>query len=180
VREAARRERRAIESARAFAKRGSAASAAIDAMLAQLPSDADANRRLWTYYLSAVQAYGGPDAIAPGVRGGVPSRGAGTPPTRSLVPVMTDSVKVFLEARGKVDRPRTLHPLMQYEALNFADGNRTVEEIYNAVAAEADSAGTWYYGTVELADVEKLFESAGKAGLVKLNERGKVEGSPRR
>ena len=74
-------------------------------------------------------------------------------------------MKTFLELRGKIERPRTLHPLMQYEALNFADGKRTVREIADAVAAEADSAGAWYYGTVERKDVEALFESAVKVGL---------------
>jgi hypothetical protein len=59
---------------------------------------------------------------------------------------------------------------MQYEALNYADGKRTVAEIVTAVGAEADSAGDWYYGTVEAADVVKLFESAAKAGLVTLRE----------
>ena len=86
----------------------------------------------------------------------------------AAVPVMTDSVKTFLEKRREIDRPRTLHPLMQFEVLNFADGKRTVREIYEAVAAEADSAGEWYYGTVRQEDVEKIFESAAKAGVVTL------------
>jgi hypothetical protein len=77
-------------------------------------------------------------------------------------------VKEFLDLRGKLERPQTLHPLMQYEALNFADGRRTVLDIFNAVAAEAESAGAWYYGTVRQRDIEKLFESAAKVGMVKL------------
>ena len=74
-------------------------------------------------------------------------------------------MKAFLELRGKIERPRTLHPLMQYQALNYVDGKRTVAEIADAVAAEADAAGAWYYGTVDRKDVEALFESAVKVGL---------------
>jgi hypothetical protein len=89
-------------------------------------------------------------------------------PLAASIPIMTDSVKEFLELRGRLARPRSLHPLMQFEALNFADGKRTVREIFEAVSAQADSAGAWYYGTVRQEDVEALFESAGQIGLVKL------------
>jgi hypothetical protein len=85
-----------------------------------------------------------------------------------MVPVMTDSVKTFLDNRRQIERPRGLHPLMQFEVLNYADGRRTVGEIFDAVAAQADAGGAWYYGTVERQDVEKLFESAAKAGVVEL------------
>jgi Zn-dependent M28 family amino/carboxypeptidase len=170
VREAARRERRALESVRAFVAPGSRGAKAVDAVLAQLPTAANAEERLRTYLRSLVQTYGMPPAseIGNGVIGGGLVSSPDVPvPIADRVPVMTDSVKAFLELRGKVERPRTLHPLMQYEALNFADGKRTVLEISNAVAAEADSAGAWYYGTVAQADIEKVFESAAQAGLVK-------------
>ena len=36
------------------------------------------------------------------------------------------------------------------------------------LAAQADAAGEWYYGTVRQEDVEKLFESAAKAGVATL------------
>jgi hypothetical protein len=123
---------------------------------------------LWAYYTTVVQAQSAPKSIVPNVVGGIVPAADAPPPTSGLVPVMTDSVKEFLELRGKLERPQTLHPLMQYEALNFADGKRSVVEIFNAVAAEADSAGAWYYGTVLQADIEKLFEFAAKVGMVKL------------
>lgn len=163
VREAARRERRALESVRVFARDGAAAKV-LAATLAQLPSDQDALKRLDAYVRGLAQATGS-GVIEPSVVGGAAAEGA-KPPLAAKVPVMTDSVKAFLEKRRAIERPRTLHPLMQFEALNFADGTRTVREIYEAVAAEADAAGAWYYGTVQQADVEAIFASAAKAGLV--------------
>ena len=59
-----------------------------------------------------------------------------------------------------------LHGMMAFEVLNFADGRRNAYEIYEAVAAEALSAGTWYYGEVRPADVMALLEKAAEAGIV--------------
>ena len=168
VREAARRERRALESLRAFVTPTGPAAGVLKALLAQLPTAEDAGKRLMTYYTDLVRAHGGPKAIAPTLAVGVSNGSNGGAATTTLVPVMTDSVKTFLEQRGKVTRPPTLHPLMQYEALNYADGTRSVMDIFEAVAAQADSAGAWYYGTVQQADIEKLFESAAKVNLVSL------------
>jgi len=163
VREAARRERRALESVSVFARGGEAAKL-LAATLAQLPTDQDALKRLDVFVRGLCQA-AAPGVIEPSSMGGAAGKGA---KPGAAVPVMTDSVKTFLEKRREIDRPRTLHPLMQFEVLNFADGKRTVREIYEAVAAEADSAGEWYYGTVRQEDVEKIFESAAKAGVVTL------------
>jgi len=169
VREAARRERRAIESVRTLVSKGGGGTVLLDRLLEQLPTDSDAAKRLDGYVLALAQSQAGPKAILPSVRGGI-ARPAGAPaPIGDQVPSLTNSVKTFLELRGKLERPRTLHPLMQYEALNFADGKRTVREIFEAVAAEADAAGAWYYGTVRQADVETLFESAAKIGIVSLD-----------
>jgi len=168
VREAARRERRALESVRIFAPAGSRSSPTLEAVIAQLPKDDDAVKRLWAYYAGVIQAWAGPKTIVPNVAGGIVPSASVPVPTRNLVPVVTDSVRDFLERRSELERPQTLHPLMQYEALNFADGKPTVGDIHSAVAAEADSAGAWYYGTVTRADIEKLFESAAKVGLVNL------------
>ena len=57
-----------------------------------------------------------------------------------------------------------LHAMMQFEVYNFADGRRTALEVYEAVAAEALSAGPWYYGTVTPADVREALERAARAG----------------
>ena len=85
-------------------------------------------------------------------------------------PVLTDSVKEFLALEQQVESPRSLHPLMSYEAINFANGRNSLLDIYRAVAAEADSAGDWYYGTVSPADIASLFASAEKAGLVRMKK----------
>lgn len=57
-------------------------------------------------------------------------------------------------ARGK------LHGLMRDEVFNFVDGRRSYYDIYKAVYAESMAAGTWYYGTVTLADVVNLLDAA--------------------
>jgi hypothetical protein len=59
-----------------------------------------------------------------------------------------------------------LHSMMKFEVLNFADGRRNAYEVYEAVAAEALSAGKWYYGDVRPADVMSLLEKAAEAGLL--------------
>jgi hypothetical protein len=71
----------------------------------------------------------------------------------------------------KVKGPAGMHALMKFEALNFADGRRTAWEVYTAVAAEALSAGEWYYGTVRPADVLAVLESAREAGLFEIESR---------
>jgi hypothetical protein len=57
-----------------------------------------------------------------------------------------------------------IHPMMRFEIYNFADGRRSAWEIYESVAAEALSAGEWYYGTVKPSDVLTLLERAAEAG----------------
>jgi hypothetical protein len=74
-------------------------------------------------------------------------------------------------------RPKTLHPLMAYEALNFVDGLRTVSDIFQAVAAEADLAGDWYYGQVTREDIAAYLESAATAGIVTMKS---ADTSPKR
>src|SRR6185436_19949956 len=69
---------------------------------------------------------------------------------RVYVPVA--DIGSFEDAMGKVKPVEGLHPMMGFETYNFADGRRTALEVYRAVAAEALSAGDWYYGTVAPAD----------------------------
>jgi hypothetical protein len=59
-----------------------------------------------------------------------------------------------------------LHGMMAFETLNLADGRRNAYEIYEAVAAQALSAGTWYYGEVQPGDVMSLLEKAAEAGIL--------------
>jgi hypothetical protein len=77
----------------------------------------------------------------------------------------------FEEAVHRMGSPGELHPMMRFEVLNFADGRRTAWEIYEAVAAEALSAGEWYYGRVRPADVRAVLEAGVKAGAFTVRDR---------
>jgi peptidase M28-like protein len=61
-----------------------------------------------------------------------------------------------------------LHAMMRFEAYNFADGHRNAWEVYEAVAAEALSAGEWYYGRVTPEDVREQLKRAAEAGAFTL------------
>jgi hypothetical protein len=92
-----------------------------------------------------------------------------TPDERSLaakVYVPVADAAAFEDALEKLPRrgADALHPMMRFEALNFADGRRSALEVYDAVAAEALSAGDWYFGRVTPQDVGALLEAAAKAG----------------
>ncbi len=67
-----------------------------------------------------------------------------------------------MRAKQRAEKPKTIHPLMAWEALNYVDGERSMLDIYRAVHAEAMSAGEWYYGKVTLEDIETLFTNAEK------------------
>jgi hypothetical protein len=71
----------------------------------------------------------------------------------------------------KVEAPTGLHPLVLFEILNFADGTRTAWAIYEAVTAEALSAGHWYYGGVSPTQVQAVLDSAVKAGALRKIDR---------
>jgi hypothetical protein len=79
-----------------------------------------------------------------------------------FVPVA--DVGTFKDAIEKAKPVETLHAMMRFEALNFADGKRSVWEVYEAVAAEALAAGEWYYGAVSPEDVMETLERAARAG----------------
>ena len=81
---------------------------------------------------------------------------------RVYVPV-ADAAQ-FFEALGKAKAVEGLHAMMRFEVMNFADGRRNALEVYEAVAAEALSAGEWYYSQVTPADVRETLERAAKAG----------------
>jgi hypothetical protein len=77
----------------------------------------------------------------------------------------------FEGATDRMERAGKLHPMMRFEVLNFADGKCSAWEVYEAVAAEALSAGEWYYGTVTPADVRAVLEAGAKAGAFARKER---------
>ena len=161
VRESAAREQRTLASVRRLAP--GAETTVIAAAMKQLPTPDAAEARLRALLDSASGA-----AAA--------ARPVENPPTaaasgQSRVPTLVDDVQGFLDKRAKLERPRTLHPLMAYEVLNFVDGRRSYADIHRAVSGEADAAGTWYYGIVTADDVTAYLDSAVKAGIVTVAER---------
>jgi hypothetical protein len=79
-----------------------------------------------------------------------------------FVPVV--DIGVAHDAFGKAKPGGSLHGMMRFEVYNFVDGKRNAYEVYEAVAAEALSAGEWYYGAVTASDVLKTLEAAAEAG----------------
>ena len=61
--------------------------------------------------------------------------------------------------------------MMRFEVLNFADGRRSAFEVYEAVAAQALSAGEWYYGRVTPAAVLAVLDSGATAGAFTVRKR---------
>ena len=162
ARESAARELRALGSLRRLAP---GAEPVIAAALAQLPTPEAAEARvsaLLELRTSVAEA-------TSGKAGDVPSQAETSGAAR--VPTLVDDVQGFLDRREKLQRPRTLHPLMAYEVLNFVDGRRSYADIYRAVSAEADAAGSWYYGVVTAEDVTAYLDSAVKAGIVTVVQR---------
>ena len=82
----------------------------------------------------------------------------------SLLDIQTEKVRL---PRGGED----LHGHYAFEVNNLIDGKRSVLDIYRIVRAAALSAGDWYYGTVELAGVNKLLDNLEKAGAVTIQTR---------
>jgi hypothetical protein len=81
--------------------------------------------------------------------------------------VLSTDVAKIQDARDKLrGAGGDLHAMMAFEVVNFADGKRNAYEIYEAVAAEALSAGTWYYGVVRAKDVMALLDKAAEAGIL--------------
>jgi hypothetical protein len=153
VRQSVQKEVAAVGSVRRLAGRGRAADLVAwngDRLLASLPESLEALER--AYVATAGQ----------------------NPPNLDLTKEeRAMAAKVFVpvadlatadEALRKTKPAPGLHPMMAFEVLNFADGKRNAHEVYEAVAAEALSAGELYYGTVAPADVLETLERATKAG----------------
>ena len=72
------------------------------------------------------------------------------------------------EPKAKPDEPepQKLSNLMQFAAMNWIDGKTDAAEIARRVAAEALSAGAWYYGEATPAMVEQFLEKQAKDGLI--------------
>jgi len=87
---------------------------------------------------------------------------------RTYAPV--PDLGAWQDAMEKVKPVDGLHAMMRFEVYNFADGRRTGLEVYQSVAAEALSAGAWYYGEVRPADVREALERAVQAGAYTARE----------
>jgi len=95
------------------------------------------------------------------------------------VPRNVGSVGEYLRAKNRVEGPKGLHGLMQWEALNYVDGRRSLLEIYRIVRAESLSAGEWYYGSVKPEDIEALFNAAEREKAVEISTvPSPAKGSP--
>jgi Zn-dependent M28 family amino/carboxypeptidase len=78
----------------------------------------------------------------------------------------------FEDALDELPRAhRGLHAMMRFEVYNFADGRRSAWEVYEAVAAEALSAGEWYYGRVTPQDVQAALDAAAAKGAFTVRKR---------
>jgi hypothetical protein len=84
------------------------------------------------------------------------------------VPRRLGTLGEYFRNAQEIEGPKGLHGLMQWEALNFVDGKRSILDIYRAVRAESLSVGEWYYGIVKLEDIESLFTEAEKKKAVEI------------
>jgi hypothetical protein len=84
----------------------------------------------------------------------------------SKIPARVGPMKSYMEKRRDIKAVKNFHSIMAYEALNFADGRRTVWQIYEALRAQSLASGEWYYGRVTPEMVRELFDNAEKAGAV--------------
>jgi hypothetical protein len=89
----------------------------------------------------------------------------------ALVYVRTKDIGAYQDAMDRVKAVDGLHAMMQFEVYNFSDGRRSALEVYDAVAAEALSAGRWYYGRVTPAGVREALERATKAGAFTVSRK---------
>ena len=157
VRQAARRERRALETLSVFATPGGSSDKALKTLVQQLPTEDNAEARLAAYVTAAT-------GTKP-----VPLSASLSPREKEMagmIPAIAVSIREYLDKRSQLKRPSALHSLMAYEVMNFVNGTSSYLDIYRAVAAEADAAGQWYYGTVSPEDVAAYLDSAKGAGII--------------
>ena len=166
VREGLARERRALESVLALAPEGPKTPAAVAALAASQPGESSAEAQLLPVWTAITGERAAPAEELTAREAELAAR----------VPALVDDVRLHIDQRRTVKRPPMLHALMAYEALNFVDGSRSVLDIARAVAAEADAAGEWYYGRVEVDDIASYLDSAAAAGLVTLRTRDAAAG----
>jgi hypothetical protein len=160
VRQSHRKEQTALLSVRRLGPRGRAAeyvTQASERMESSLGEDLRSLERAWI----AVTGLNLPNLE--------PSREEDALDRQVYVPV--PEYAAWQAAMDKVKAVEGLHPVMRFEVYNFADGKRSALEVYEAVAAEALSAGEWYYGTVKVADVKEALERAAQAGAYTVRKK---------
>jgi hypothetical protein len=168
VRQAARRERRSLESLGRFATPGGTGEKAMKALLQQLPTEDNAEMRLAAYVTGTTGTKPAPFASRMTAR---------EKELAGMVPSVSVSIKDFLDKSSQVKKPASLHSLMAYEIINFVDGVNSYLDIFRAVSAEADSAGDWYFGTVSLEDVAAYLDSARAAGIITVVPKAPAKGT---
>jgi hypothetical protein len=145
------RETRALESARVFAGANQKAADTISQLTRRMQARAgELTSELETFYRQLHGAAPRPVALTSEEQA-----------AQRKVPANVASLADYFDKRNDA-RPRglQLHGLMRDEVFNFVDGRRSYFDIYKAVYAESQAAGTWYYGNVTLADVVKLLDAA--------------------
>jgi hypothetical protein len=151
IEQGVQRELRAVESARVFTAGDAKAARAIDELARRMRSrEAELSSELATFYR---QLHG----VAPRLA----QLTADEQAARRKVPANVASLADYFQNRQRA-RPQgvRLHGLMRDEVFNFVDGRRSYHDIYKAVFAESQAAGSWYYGTVTLKDVVATLDAA--------------------
>jgi Peptidase family M28 len=153
------REARALDSIRAFAGADRKAAETIQEMRQLMIKAHFGNAELANFYR---RLHGSPP---PAAILSEEERAAGR-----KIPSNAATLRDYFESRNKVPNNASgrLHGLMRDEVFNFVDGRRSYYDIYKAVYAESRAAGTWYYGTVTLADVVSLLDAAVEAKALTL------------
>lgn len=158
IEQGVQREIRAVGSSRVFASDSRAAGQTIDQCIDLVKkSESKLMTDLRTYYKQ--------------VTGNEPKSVRLTPEERDAarkVPSNIASLTDYFSRRNVGAQRTNLHSLMRAEVFNFVDGKRSYYDIYKAVFAQANAAGSWYYGTVSLGDVVKTLDASVKAGALTL------------
>ncbi|MEN6560314.1 MAG: M28 family peptidase [Acidobacteriota bacterium] len=87
-----------------------------------------------------------------------------------MIPVLEASPKDYYAARQRMTLVPGLHTAMALECLAFVDGKNSFLDIFNAVSAEALAAGDSYYGPVTRDMVEQFLSNAVKLGAIRLKD----------
>ena len=149
------REERALESMRVIANSDSKANKTIDFYKEQNQIRGQQMTKMLSD--THTELTGRPSISALGPRGVSASK---------KIPYNIESSEEYFSKRTRV---RTnLHSIMRSEVFNFVDGKRSYYDIFNAVRAESQSVGKFFYGTVTLEDVVKLLDANVKSGALKL------------